>query len=112
MRHGVSASTILAFTAAAGTLSLAIFTTTSVRSHPRPVPRRVAPPGFARFVEGRRRRDAGEAFLATLSEEQRATAQIELTPRLPSGGRTFRVGATGATASSSATLSPNKLRRP
>ena len=26
--------------------------------------------------------DAGEAFLATLSEEQRATAQIELTPRL------------------------------
>jgi hypothetical protein len=26
--------------------------------------------------------DAGEAFLATLSEEQRATAQIELTPKL------------------------------
>ena len=83
MRHGVSASTILAFTAAAGTLSLAIFTTNFGSVAPQagaqtsgPRPDLLASSKAADVV------DAGEAFLATLSEEQRATAQIELTPRL------------------------------
>ena len=83
MRHGVSARTILALTAAAGTLSLAIFATNfgsvapqAVAQAPTLRPDLLASPKVADVV------DAGEAFLAALSEEQRATAQIELTPRL------------------------------
>jgi hypothetical protein len=83
MRHGVPARTILALTAAAGGLSLAIFATNfgsvapqAVAQTPAPRPDLLASPKVADVV------DASEAFLATLSEEQRATAQIELTPRL------------------------------
>jgi hypothetical protein len=83
MRHGVSARTVLALTAAAGTLSLAIFATNvgsfapqAVAQTPTPRPDLLASPKADDVV------DAGEAFLATLSEEQRATAQIELTPQL------------------------------
>ena len=83
MRHGVSARTILALTTAAGTLSLAILATNfgsvvpqAAAQAPAPRPDLLASPKAADVV------DAGEAFLATLSEEQRATAQIELTPQL------------------------------
>src|SRR3984885_14679144 len=83
MRHGVSARTIFALAAAAGTLSLAIFATNfgsvapqAVAQSPTPRPDLLASPKAADVV------DAGEAFLATLSEEQRATAQIELRPQL------------------------------
>ena len=83
MRHGVTARTILALTAAAGTLSLAIFATNfgsvapqAVAQTPATRPDLLASPKVADVV------DAGEAFLATLSDEQRATAQIELTPQL------------------------------
>ncbi len=83
MRHGVSARTILALTAAAGTLSLAIFAPNFGSVVPEaaaqataPRPDLLASPKVADVV------DAGEAFLATLSEEQRAIAQIELKPQL------------------------------
>jgi hypothetical protein len=83
MRHGVSARTILALTVAAGTLSLAIFATNfgsvvteAAARAPEPRPDLPASPKVAEVV------DAGEAFLATLSAEQRAIAQIELAPQL------------------------------
>jgi hypothetical protein len=83
MRHGVSARTILALTVAAGTLSLAIFATNfgsvvteAAARAPEPRPDLPASPKVADVV------DAGEAFLATLSAEQRAIAQIELAPQL------------------------------
>jgi hypothetical protein len=83
MRHGVSASTAFALTAAAGTLSLAIFAGNfgpvapqAVAQTPSPRPELLTSPKAADVV------DAGEAFLATLSDEQRAIAQIELKPRL------------------------------
>jgi Protein of unknown function (DUF3500) len=83
MRHGVLARTILALTATAGTLSLAIFASNFGSVAPRAVAQTVAPradllasPKAADVV------DAGEAFLATLNDEQRATAQIELKPEL------------------------------
>jgi hypothetical protein len=82
MRHGVSSRTILALTVAAGTLSLAIFATDfgsvvteAAARAPEPRPDLPASPKVADVV------DAGEAFLATLSAEQRAIAQIELAPR-------------------------------
>ena len=56
--------------------------------------------------------DAADAFLATLSDKQRAIAQIELKPSSPSGGRTFRVGPMSAMASSTASSSPSRSRRP
>jgi hypothetical protein len=83
MRHGVSARTVLALAAAAGTLALPIFATNfgsvvpeAAAQAPAPHPDLLASPKVADVVE------AGEAFLATLSEEQRAIAQIELTPQL------------------------------
>jgi hypothetical protein len=83
MRHGVLASTAFALTAAAGTLSLAIFAGNfgpvapqAVAQTPSPRPELLTSPKAADVV------DAGEAFLATLSDEQRAIAQIELKPRL------------------------------
>ena len=83
MRHGASARAILALTAAVGTLSLAIFATNfgsfapeAVAQAPGPRPDLLASPKVADVV------DAGEAFLATLSEQQRAIAQIDLKPEL------------------------------
>ena len=83
MRHGVPARTILALTAAAGTLSLVIFATNfgpvvpeAAAQAPAPRPDLLASPKVADVV------DAGEAFLASLSEQQRAVAQIELKPQL------------------------------
>src|SRR4051812_42628368 len=77
---------LLTLTAAAGTLSLGLLAahfslvtpdaaaqTTPAAS---PAPALLTSPKAADVV------DAAEAFLATLSEEERATAQIELTPRL------------------------------
>jgi hypothetical protein len=83
MRHGVSAKTILALTAAAGTLPLAIFATHFGSVAPQAVAQTSAPrPDLLASPEAADVVDAGEAFLATLSDEQRATAQVELTPRL------------------------------
>ncbi len=83
MRHGVSARTILALTAAAGTLLVAIFATYFGSVGPQAVAQTSAPrPDLLASSKAADVVDAGEAFLATLSEEQRATAQIELTPRL------------------------------
>ena len=83
MRHGVSARTILALTAAAGTLSLAIFATNFGSVAPQAAAQaRCARPDLLASPKAADVVDAGEAFLATLSEEQRATAQIELTPQL------------------------------
>ncbi len=83
MRYGVSAKSILAFTAAAGALSLAIFASNSGSMAPQAAaqtpasrPDLLASPKASDVV------DAAEAFLAKLSDEQRATAQIELTPQL------------------------------
>jgi Protein of unknown function (DUF3500) len=73
----------LAFTVAAGTLSLGLLAAhfgsvapQAVAQNPAPRPDLFASPKAADVV------DVGEAFLATLSDEQRATAQIELTPQL------------------------------
>ena len=76
----------LTLTAAAGALSLGVLAVNFGSAEPQaaaqtiqsPAPRPDLPasPKVADVV------DAGEAFLATLSEEQRATAQIELTPQL------------------------------
>jgi hypothetical protein len=73
----------LTLTAAAGALSLGVLAVNfgSVARHaaaqtPAPRPDLLASPKAADVV------DVGEAFLATLSDEQRATAQIELTPQL------------------------------
>ena len=73
----------LAFTASAGALVIGFLAVSSrfvapgaVAQAPAPRPDLLASSKAADVV------DAGEAFLATLSEEQRATAQIELTPRL------------------------------
>ena len=83
MRHGVSARTILALTAAAGTLLVAIFATNFGSVGPQAVAQTSAPrPDLLASPKAADVVDAGEAFLATLSEEQRATAQIELTPQL------------------------------
>ncbi len=83
MRHGVSARAILVLTTAAGTLSLPILASNfgsvvpeAAARAPEPRPDLLASPKVADVV------DAGEAFLATLSEEQRAIAQIELKPEL------------------------------
>ena len=83
MRHGVSARTILALTAAAGTLSVAILATNFGSVGPQAVAQTSAPrPDLLASAKANDVVDAGEAFLATLSVEQRATAQIELTPQL------------------------------
>jgi Protein of unknown function (DUF3500) len=83
MRHGVSARTVLALTAAAGTLSAAVFATNFGSAEPQAVAQTGAPrPDLLASPKASDVVDAGEAFLATLSEEQRATAQIELTPKL------------------------------
>lgn len=83
MRYRVSARTILALIAAAGILSAAIFATNfdsvgkeAVAQTSAPRPDLLASSKAADVV------DAGEAFLATLSEAERAIAQIELTPKL------------------------------
>ena len=83
MRRGLSARTILALTAATGTLSLAIFATNFGSVAPQAIAQApAARPDLLASEKAADVVDAGEAFLATLSEEQRATAQIELTPRL------------------------------
>jgi Protein of unknown function (DUF3500) len=83
MRHGLSARAIIAFTAAAGTLSVAILTTNFGSVGPQAVAQTSAPrPDLLASQKAANVVDAGEAFLATLSEEQRAIAQIELTPQL------------------------------
>src|SRR4051794_32109719 len=75
----------LTVTAAAGALSLGLLAVHFGSIAPRAAtqatqvaaaPDLLASPRAADVV------DAGEAFLATLTEEQRATAQVELTPRL------------------------------
>ena len=83
MRSRVPAKAVLAVAAAAGTLALAIFATTSDSVVPRaaaqstgPRPELPASPAATDVVA------AGEAFLATLSDEQRAIAQVELKPEL------------------------------
>ena len=113
MRHGASARAILALTAAVGTLSLAIFATNfgsfapeAAAQAPGPRPDLLASPKVTEVV------DAGEAFLATLSEQQRATAQIELKPELAIRWTNFPGGSNCATASSSASSSPHRSRRP
>ena len=56
---------------------------------------------------------AADAFLATLSDEQRAIAQIELKPQLAVRWTNFPGGSKCcATASFTATSSPNRPRRP
>ena len=83
MRHGVSARAILVLTAAAGTLSLAIFASNFGSVAPEAVARAPEPrPDLLASAKAADVVDAGEAFLATLSEEQRAIAQIELKPEL------------------------------
>jgi Protein of unknown function (DUF3500) len=74
---------LLTLTAAAGALSLGLLTINfgsvapeAVAQAPPPRPDLFASPMAADVA------DVGEAFLATLSNEQRAIAQIELTPRL------------------------------
>jgi hypothetical protein len=74
---------VLAFTASAGALVLGILAVNlrfvapeAVAQAPAPRPDLLASQKAADVV------DAGEAFLATLSDEQRAIAQVELTPRL------------------------------
>ena len=83
MRHGVSARTLVTLAAALGTLSFAIVATNfgsivpeAAAQAPAPRPDLPGSPAVADVV------DAAEAFLTTLSEEQRATAQIELKPQL------------------------------
>jgi hypothetical protein len=73
----------LALTASAGALVFGVLAVNlrfvapqAVAQTPAPRPDLLASQKAANVV------DAGEAFLATLSDEQRATAQIELTPRL------------------------------
>ena len=78
--------TFLALAAAAGTLPLGLLAANLGSAAPRaaaqatpaasPAPALLASPKAADVV------DAADAFLATLSEEQRATAQIELKPQL------------------------------
>ena len=78
--------TFLALAAAAGTLPLGLLAANLGSAAPRaavqdapaasPAPTLLASPKAAAVV------DAADAFLATLSEEQRAIAQIELTPQL------------------------------
>src|SRR3954454_5491484 len=74
---------LLTLTATAGALSLGLLAVNfgsvaprAAAQAPAPRPDLPASPKVADVV------DAGEAFLATLSEEQRATARIELTPQL------------------------------
>ena len=79
-------SNFLALAAAAGALPLGLLAANLGSAAPRaaaqttpaasPAPTLLASPKAAAVV------DAADAFLATLSEEQRATAQIELTPQL------------------------------
>ncbi len=83
MRHGVSARTILALSAAVGTLSLAIFATNFGSVVPEAAAQApAARPDLLASSKAADVADAGEAFLATLSEKQRAIAQVDLTPRL------------------------------
>jgi Protein of unknown function (DUF3500) len=83
MRHGVSARTVLALIAAAGMLLVAIFATRFGSVGRRADAQTSAPrPDLLTSQKAANVVDAGEAFLATLSEEQRATAQIKLTPQL------------------------------
>jgi hypothetical protein len=83
MRCGVSAKTTLALTAVAGALSLVVFATIfgsvapgAARGPSAARPDLLASPRAADVV------DAAEAFLATLSDKERAIAEIELKPRL------------------------------
>ena len=77
---------ILTLTAATGALSVGLLAINfGVGVHPRPPPRLRQPRPPADLLASPKESDvvdAGEAFLATLSPEQRAIAQIELTPRL------------------------------
>ena len=86
----------LVLTAAAGALPLGLLAVNlgSVAPHgaaqtapaASPAPRLLASPNAAAVA------DAANAFLATLSEKQRAVAQIELTPRLAGRWSNFPVG--------------------
>jgi hypothetical protein len=73
----------LALTASAGALVLGVLAVNLRFVAPEAVAQAPAPrPDLLASAKASDVVDAGEAFLATLSEEQRATAQIELTPRL------------------------------
>jgi hypothetical protein len=78
--------TVLALTAAAGALSLgslaAKLAPVTPQAAAQATPAATAVPDLPPSPKVADVVDAGEAFLATLSEEQRATAQIELTPKL------------------------------
>ena len=75
-----------AFTVAAGALSLGIlaanFSLAGPRAAARATPAVSPPPDLPASPKAADVVDAADAFLATLSAEQRATAQIELTPQL------------------------------
>ena len=85
MSHGVPARTILTLAVAGGAVSLCILAANLSSAAPQPpapasqatsVPDLLASPSLADVV------DAADAFLATLTEEQRAIAQIGLKPEL------------------------------
>jgi hypothetical protein len=79
-------STAFALIAAAGSLSLGVVAANLVSATPRASTEEItaesAPPALLASPEAAAVVDAADAFLATLSEEQRAIAQIELKPQL------------------------------
>jgi hypothetical protein len=83
MSHGVSAKTLFALTATAGTLSLAIFATNFTSVAPQAVAQVAAPrPDLLDSPKAADVVSAAEAFLATLSDNERAIAQVDLKRQL------------------------------
>jgi hypothetical protein len=83
MKHGVLTRTLLALATAAGILSFAIFATSLDSVTPQAVADTTTPrPDLLTSPQAADVVDAAQAFLATLSKEQQAIAQVELSPRL------------------------------
>src|ERR1700760_3152682 len=82
----MSKSAFLTLAAVAGTLLLGALATNSGLASPdaaaQPAPATTAAPELLASPKAADVADAAAAFLTTLSEEQRAIAQIELTPKL------------------------------
>ena len=106
--------TLLAL-AAAGTLPLSLIAANLGSLAPQaavPTTQAAAAPDLLGSPKAAAVVDAAEAFLATLTAEQRGIAQIELTPRLAVRWTNFPGGSNVRSAASFRTSSPSRSRRP
>jgi hypothetical protein len=85
MRHGVSAKTVLTLTAAASAISLGILAANLSSAAPQPTAQAKQATATADLLASPKVTDvadAANAFLALLTDQQRAVADIELKPEL------------------------------